>query len=349
MAAPSPPGGEPVRGDGVVRRDRAAPAAPAARAGRPHLPPPPPAPAVAPPPAPAPAARRPRRPPARRGPARSRPAAPAPPAASSPARAARTSTRPARDPAVGPDPAPGRARRPVRRRAPPRRTAAQPGSRVPASRPSWRRVRPGADVHLDATAPTVALTRVQTGVGFLRLGLLLPEGVAAPRLGCAWQQGRTQRWTAGGLDRGSARAVRVHDSPEELDVDLLAVHPLARLLVVAWPGRPRAAGPARRAAGHPGGGLLVLRTEGGSRVDAPLPAVPAGSSAVLLSGYVVGGRARAARRGPGRGRRARPRERCVRLRRAAVARRPPAGPLGPVGAPGPPRGPRRGGAPRWST
>ena len=33
----------------------------------------------------------------------------------------------------------------------------------------------------------------------------------------------------------------------------------------------------------------MLRTEGGSRVDAPLPSVAAGSSAVLLSGYVVEG------------------------------------------------------------
>ncbi|MFC3688136.1 hypothetical protein [Aquipuribacter hungaricus] len=154
---------------------------------------------------------------------------------------------------------------------------------MPASRPSWRRVSPTADVHLTASTPTAALSRVQTGVGFLRAGLLLPDGAPALRLGCAWQhgtpQGPRQRWTAGGLDRGGRSPVRVHDSPEELDVDLLAVHPLARLLVVAWPER----------AAHAGGGLLVVRTEGGSRVDAPVPAAAPGTSTVLLSGYVVDG------------------------------------------------------------
>lgn len=141
-------------------------------------------------------------------------------------------------------------------------------------------MRPGADAHLTPAAPTAALTRVQTGVGFLRAGLVLPDGAAAPRLGCAWQQGDRQHWSAGGLEVGSRRPVRVHDHPEELDVDLLAVHPLARLLVLAWPVP---------GGSHPGGGLLVLRSEGGCRVDAGLPAVPAGSVAVLLSGYVVNG------------------------------------------------------------
>jgi len=158
------------------------------------------------------------------------------------------------------------------------------GPRTPASRASWIRVSPAGDVTLTPAASTVALSRVQSGVGFLRLRLLLPEGAGALRLGCAWQSGTTQLWTSGELSGAARSAVRVHDTPEELDVDLLAVHPLARIAVLAWPDERLAGRP-----GHVGPGLLVLRTEGGSRVDAPVPAVPNGSSAVLLSGYVVDG------------------------------------------------------------
>ena len=154
---------------------------------------------------------------------------------------------------------------------------------------------PVRDVTLTAAAPTAALSRVQTGVGFLRAGLLLPTGAGGLRLGCAWQGGATQHWTAAGLAGTARPAVRVHDTPEELDVDLLAVHPLARLAVLAWPDEPAAgsghgAGSGHATGGHAAGGLLVLRTEGGSRVDAPVPTVPVGSTAVLLTAYVVDGR-----------------------------------------------------------
>ena len=236
---------------------------------------------------------------------------------------------------VGPDPAPPAPRPTVTpppgvhpaqtggRRAPPPARRRSPRPTTPQSRPIVARGTLGRGrPPRPRPHPGAALTRVPSQ-GRVHAPGPAPAQAARPR-------GSGRRRAAGGqtrrLDRGGPQPGERPVDPgcttpprKQPEVVPHAVHPLARLLVVPLAGRAagrRTGAPGR---GQPGGGLLVLRTEDRVRVDAPLRAVPEGSSAVLLSGYVVNGRPSAARPraaswravpGPG--------ERCVRLRRTAV-------------------------------
>ncbi|WP_328339730.1 hypothetical protein [Micromonospora sp. NBC_00421] len=149
------------------------------------------------------------------------------------------------------------------------------------------RTRTGTTV-LDAATPTVTLTRLQSGIGALVIGMLRPDGVGDLRLGCAYQLRTGQSSTvqnAGdqALVAGNPAVpviVKGAGRDEQLSLDLRRCRDIDRLIVYAF---------SERDIELCWGGVLVVSTFGGARIELPLDAEPSRGVRVVLSLYRVGG------------------------------------------------------------
>ncbi|MDX6202749.1 MAG: hypothetical protein QOJ83_2249 [Frankiales bacterium] len=150
------------------------------------------------------------------------------------------------------------------------------------------RVRAGTATVLTAKAPTVTLTRVQSGVGSLLIEAACSPAVGDLRLGAAYQLGSgptsvVQRESGvTTAPPGSRRPVIIGQRGqfEKLTVDLVQVRDLARFVVYAY----SASGGVLN-----WGGTLVLTTFGQSRIEMPLDRTPSPGVFVLASVFVVDG------------------------------------------------------------
>lgn len=213
------------------------------------------------------------------------PARPAPPATVTPA------ARPAAGPAAAststsldlstPTVAPAAPARPAR----PRRSA-ENGDLVLGYVPD--RVTADRAAVLTSTRPTLALTRVQSGVGALVVHAAVPASAADMRLAYAY---RLRTGETSVLDASAGRtvapvgsrrpvAVATSDSKQTLRVDLRQVRELDRLVVLAYSA---ASGRLTWA------GALRVTTTGGARVDVPLQRADGAGVLVALSVLNVDG------------------------------------------------------------
>jgi hypothetical protein len=142
---------------------------------------------------------------------------------------------------------------------------------------------------LTPAAPTVTLTRVQSGVGQLTVDAVVSSEVGDLRIAAAYQlRSGGSSIVAGSLGRRFAppagrRPVLVaghEDGYERIGVDLRQVRDITRLVVVAFSESRQPL---------MWGGAVVLTLFGGARVELPIDALAPGSTAVLLSIYNVDG------------------------------------------------------------
>jgi hypothetical protein len=225
--------------------------------------------------------------------------APAPPPAAAPARPAPARPDTSLDlstPASPPPPAPPRTAADtsldLSTPVPPPATRARPAPPAPTSARRNRRprprVRPGTDLILGPKAPTVWLTRLQSGIGQLTLEAACSDAVGDLRLGCAYQLRSGHSSTvqhSGGYDRAprdSTRPVLTADRDrfERLTVDLRQSLELERLAVYAF---------SESRATLAWDGTLVVTTYGGAKVELPIAREPSAGVVVLLSLYNVHG------------------------------------------------------------
>jgi uncharacterized protein involved in tellurium resistance len=150
-----------------------------------------------------------------------------------------------------------------------------------------RRVKAGAQLLLTANAPTVTLSRLQSGIGTLSFEAACSAEVGDLRLGCAYElhSGETSLIQSSGGTRfappHSRRPVLVggRDTYEHIGLDLRQTRNLARLALFAFSaGRA----PLRW------GGTLITSTSGGAEIEVPLEAVQ-GEVIVLMTLYNVSG------------------------------------------------------------
>ena len=146
-----------------------------------------------------------------------------------------------------------------------------------------------ADGHqlLSITEPTVTLTRVQSGIGQLRIEAVCSPEVGDLRLGAAYElrDGSTSTVQVVGDRRfgpSVQRPVLVagRDEYEHLGIDLRRCRELRRLAVYAF---------SESRADLVWGGTLVVTTYGGARMDLPLESLHRGRVAVLLSVHNLDG------------------------------------------------------------
>jgi uncharacterized protein involved in tellurium resistance len=141
---------------------------------------------------------------------------------------------------------------------------------------------------LTPKAPTVTLTRLQSGVGALGFAAVCPPTVGDLRIGCAYQlrSGHTStvqfadgRHTA---PYNSTRPVIVahRDQYERISLDLRQSREIERLIIYGY--SPSGA-PLRW------DGALVVTTFGYARIKVPLDAAPQGGVVVFLSLYNIHG------------------------------------------------------------
>ena len=150
------------------------------------------------------------------------------------------------------------------------------------------RVRPGERVILRPTAPTVTLTRMQSGIGALTCEAACSSEVGDLRLGAAYELAdgitSTMQMTQGErlAPAHSKRPVLIgsRDQYERISIDLRQVRGLRRLVVYAF---------SESRSPLAWGGTLITTTFGGARVELPLETLQGGSVAVLQSLYVVDG------------------------------------------------------------
>ncbi len=150
------------------------------------------------------------------------------------------------------------------------------------------RAQAGAATILTAKAPTITLTRVQSGVGALQIELACSAEVGDARLGCAYQlrsglSSVVQH--ASGVPTappGSRRPVLtgLRDEFEELLVDLVQVRELDRFVVYAFSASDSEL---------TWGGTLVVSTLGRARVELPMDGPASAGVLVLLSVFNVAG------------------------------------------------------------
>jgi hypothetical protein len=154
--------------------------------------------------------------------------------------------------------------------------------------PPVRRVGAGQAVVLTPTAPTVTLTRVQSGVGALVIEAACSPAIGDLRLGCAYQltSGATSVVQhATGLRTAPHQGLRPlllaqRGQFEKVTVDLVQVRDLERLAVYAF----------SESGGQVAwGGTLVVETLGGSRVEVPLVMSPSAGVLMILTAYQVDG------------------------------------------------------------
>jgi len=172
-------------------------------------------------------------------------------------------------------------------------SAPTPSRAVAATPPAVRayappRAQAGTATILTAKAPTVTLTRVQSGVGALQIELACSAEVGDVRLGCAYQlrsglSSVVQH--ASGVPTappGSRRPVLtgLREDFEELLVDLVQVRELDRFVVYAFSASD---------VELTWGGTLVVSTHGQARVDLPVEGPASAGVLVLLSVFNVAG------------------------------------------------------------
>ncbi|HET6208785.1 MAG TPA: hypothetical protein VFD94_00305, partial [Jatrophihabitans sp.] len=157
-----------------------------------------------------------------------------------------------------------------------------------ASRPPVRRARPGPPTILTPKEPVVTLTRLQSGVGVLRIEAACSAAVGDLRLGAAYQ-----------LSSGTSSVVQLAGGPrtapptgnrpviiaqrgqfETLTIDLVQSRSLERLIVYAFSDSGSALN---------WGGTLLLSTFGQARVELPLDRPPSARVSVLMSLYNIDG------------------------------------------------------------
>ncbi|MEV0458198.1 hypothetical protein, partial [Catellatospora methionotrophica] len=167
-------------------------------------------------------------------------------------------------------------------------TAAQrPGpaaSRVPPAARAWS----GTHTILTPRAPTVTLTRLQTGVGSLTFTAMCSDLVGDLRLGCAYQlrSGHTSTLLdadgAGSAPQGSPRPVITgkRDRHAQLSIDLRQCRQIERLIIFGY---------SPSATELSWGGALVVSTQGHAKIELPIDAAPSRGVCVFLSLYNVRG------------------------------------------------------------
>ena len=142
---------------------------------------------------------------------------------------------------------------------------------------------------LTPQAPTVTLTRVQSGVGTLTFEAVAAPGVGDLRLGCAYQlvSGRSstvqhqagRRYAPPGETRRPL-VLAARQQFERLEFDLRQITDLERCVVYAFSGDGNEVR---------WGGTLVITTFGGDRIEAPIELAPSNAVAVLASVYNIRG------------------------------------------------------------
>jgi uncharacterized protein involved in tellurium resistance len=150
-----------------------------------------------------------------------------------------------------------------------------------------RRIGDGAHQLLSVKEPTVTLTRVQSGIGQLKIEAVCSPDIGDLRLGAAYQladgTSSTVQYAGGNRFAPSSRRpviVAGRDEYEHLHLDLRQARALERIAVYAV---SESRTPLRW------GGTLVVTTFGGSRVELPLETLHPGTVAVLLSIYNLDG------------------------------------------------------------
>jgi uncharacterized protein involved in tellurium resistance len=150
------------------------------------------------------------------------------------------------------------------------------------------RIAAGGRLILTPTAPTVTLTRVQSGIGTLSIEAACGPDVGDLRLGAAYQLGSgvasTVQMTQGErfAPPHSRRPVIVsgRDRFEQLRIDLRQAGEVRRLIVYAF---------SANRAPLSWSGTLIVTTFGGGRLEVPMESLQGGQVAVLLSLYNVRG------------------------------------------------------------
>ncbi|MEO8889597.1 MAG: hypothetical protein ABI429_09970 [Jatrophihabitantaceae bacterium] len=150
------------------------------------------------------------------------------------------------------------------------------------------RVRAGARKILAVTAPTVTLTRLQSGIGTLVFEAAVSDAVGDLRIGCAYQlrSGESSTVQLAGGNRlappGSRRPIIVggHDQFGRLSVDLRQSRELERMAIYAF---------SETRAPLTWGGTLIAETFGAARIELPLESLAGGDVAMLMSLYNVRG------------------------------------------------------------
>ncbi|MCW2644713.1 MAG: hypothetical protein JWP07_822 [Pseudonocardiales bacterium] len=141
---------------------------------------------------------------------------------------------------------------------------------------------------LSRKAPTVTLTRTQTGIGTLTFEAAVSPEVGDLRLGVAYQlrSGLSSTVQVTGGNRlappRSRRPVLVgaHERYERISVDLRQSPDIERLAIYAF---------SESRAQLKWGGTLIVTTFAGAKIEVPLEQLPAGEVAVLMSLYNIKG------------------------------------------------------------
>ncbi|MCU1659791.1 MAG: hypothetical protein JWO57_4447 [Pseudonocardiales bacterium] len=149
------------------------------------------------------------------------------------------------------------------------------------------RVRAGTRTILTVKAPTVTLTRTQSGIGTLTFEAACSDAVGDLRLGAAYQlrSGVSSTVQSSGGNRFAPPRARrpvlvgARDRYERISVDLRQAQDLERLMVFAF---------SDSRAELTWGGTLITTTFGGAKIELPLEELR-GPIAVLMSVYNVGG------------------------------------------------------------
>jgi uncharacterized protein involved in tellurium resistance len=136
--------------------------------------------------------------------------------------------------------------------------------------------------------PTVTLTRMQSGIGTLRIEAACSAEVGDLRIGCAYELSSgdtgTVQMTQGNrlAPAHSKRPVLIggHETFEQIEIDLRQARDLRRLVVYGF---------SESRSPLTWGGTLITTTFGGARVELPLETLQGGSVAVFQSLYVVDG------------------------------------------------------------
>ncbi len=175
--------------------------------------------------------------------------------------------------------------------SPGRTAAARPKSETSPERARVRavaRVRSGSNTVLREKAPTVTLTRLQSGVGTLTFEAVCGDAVGDLRLGCAYQL-RTGHTST--VQRAEGRPVAGADSArplivgergryETIVVDLRQCQEIERLVIYGY---------SENGTELRWDGALVVTTFSGAKIELDLHAEPSAGVGVLLSLYNVRG------------------------------------------------------------
>ncbi|SDJ53730.1 Uncharacterized protein involved in tellurium resistance [Frankineae bacterium MT45] len=156
------------------------------------------------------------------------------------------------------------------------------------------RVASGSRMILSVKAPTVTLTRLQSGVGSLRFEAASSSSVGDLRLGCAYQlrdgHASTAQHAQGNRygPKSSKRPVVItaRNEFEEISLDLRQNHSLERLLIYAFSESGAYAGSVTPLNW---GGTFVVTTFGGARIEVPIDLAPSTGTLAVMSLYNIGG------------------------------------------------------------